>query len=287
MIDRKEAARLLEKQFQDLDRFINVVPGAKKYAYAYAMRHQYSELVMATIRSTWRERNLYNRNKDNKLIDNLNGVLEEGVKEYTYQNMDWGRKKKKYKGYWVGPHDISMENINTVTQWCRHHRRSYPYYHYYSNYFYLNTADSIIFYDVKQKKMVHGNLTTLKHPIFGCLPDSREMLMDILSIQNVDVRKNILSQLSFDYIKYADEVSKSGDYTLLSLDMGRRDTWREPRFRKYLKMINPSTGDVHVEAVHPDCATVQHAINYRRYGTIGVPTIGSMPLPQWSPVQLS
>lgn len=36
--------------------------------------------------------------------------------------------------------------------------------------------------------------------------------------------------------------------------------------RRYLKMLNPSIGVWHLEAVHPSCNTVQEAINWRRYG---------------------
>ena len=50
---------------------------------------------------------------------------------------------------------------------------------------------------------------------------------------------------------------RQGDYELLLLDLG------DKRNRPYLKMLNPSIGTWHVEGVHPDCATVEQALNWR------------------------
>ena len=35
------------------------------------------------------------------------------------------------------------------------------------------------------------------------------------------------------------------------------------RIRPYLKMINPSTNDIHFEGVHPQCNTVESALAWR------------------------
>lgn len=43
--------------------------------------------------------------------------------------------------------------------------------------------------------------------------------------------------------------------------------------RRYLKMRNPSVGVWHLEAVHPSCATVQQAKNYRAGGQEWKPSI--------------
>lgn len=37
-------------------------------------------------------------------------------------------------------------------------------------------------------------------------------------------------------------------------------------YAPYLFMINPSTGEIHSEGVHPDCKTVKEALNWRTYG---------------------
>jgi len=44
----------------------------------------------------------------------------------------------------------------------------------------------------------------------------------------------------------------------------------EVREAKYLKMINPSIGCFHVEAVGPECFTVEHAINWRAFQDINM-----------------
>ena len=46
-------------------------------------------------------------------------------------------------------------------------------------------------------------------------------------------------------------------YELLCIDIG------DGRGRPYLKMTNPSVGTVHIEGVHPDCKTVESALNFR------------------------
>ena len=42
--------------------------------------------------------------------------------------------------------------------------------------------------------------------------------------------------------------------------------------RPYLKMTNPSIGVFHVEGVHPDCTTVDQALEFRN-GTKVKPTV--------------
>ncbi|HUV84612.1 MAG TPA: hypothetical protein VMV86_02835 [Methanosarcinales archaeon] len=48
-------------------------------------------------------------------------------------------------------------------------------------------------------------------------------------------------------------------------------------------MINPSTEDNHIEAVHPQSNTVQEAIDFRRYGRPWRPKETEA----WQPHQLS
>jgi len=50
-------------------------------------------------------------------------------------------------------------------------------------------------------------------------------------------------------------------------------------YAPHLMMENPSiSGTFHLEAVHPDCKTVQHAINWRKYGDINK---------YWNPIRLT
>jgi hypothetical protein len=56
------------------------------------------------------------------------------------------------------------------------------------------------------------------------------------------------------------EVDKSGNYTLLIF------TGNPYSPMLFLKMKNPSTGQWHLEAVHPGLATVDQALNWRNRG---------------------
>jgi len=83
----------------------------------------------------------------------------------------------------------------------------------------------------------------------------------LLSIPNADIRREFVRKVGIDRICYslgARTIDRCGDYELLDLDLG------DGRRRPYLKMTNPSVPEVwHVEGVHPDCLTVQDALNFR------------------------
>jgi hypothetical protein len=64
----------------------------------------------------------------------------------------------------------------------------------------------------------------------------------------------------------AQVVDKKGNYELINLDLGKKE------YRPYLKMVNPSTGEYHIEGIHPDCKTVDAAIEWRN-GTSAEPSI--------------
>ncbi len=82
-------------------------------------------------------------------------------------------------------------------------------------------------------------------------------------IENAEVRREFIRKVGMERIlahvphKTLDE---KDEYSLLSVDVG---TGGE---RIYLKMRNPSLGVWHMEAVAPDCKTVQEAINWRMNG---------------------
>ena len=85
----------------------------------------------------------------------------------------------------------------------------------------------------------------------------------LLEIENAEIRREFVRKVGIDRVCYslkAKVLDRSGKYELLTLDIFGRQ-------RPYLKMLNPSIGTWHVEGVHPDCKTVQEAINYRRFGT--------------------
>ena len=56
---------------------------------------------------------------------------------------------------------------------------------------------------------------------------------------------------------------------------------------KFLKMVNPSIGVDHVEAVVRECETIQHAKNYRRYGNHLGKDQGEGQYQTWDPTELT
>jgi hypothetical protein len=86
----------------------------------------------------------------------------------------------------------------------------------------------------------------------------------VLAEENVDVRRELIRKVGIErFLSVArhEVLDTDGDYALLSVELSE-----ELKNAKYLKMKNPSIGTWHVEGVHEDCATVQDALNYRRYG---------------------
>ena len=84
----------------------------------------------------------------------------------------------------------------------------------------------------------------------------------IFEINNAEVRREFVRKVGIEAIAIATKaqvISASGLYELLSLDLG------DGRVRPYLRMQNPSIDATHLEGVHPDCKTVQDALNYRNH----------------------
>ena len=82
----------------------------------------------------------------------------------------------------------------------------------------------------------------------------------LLVIKNAEIRKEFVKKVGIEKIlselktKIIDRKKK---YKLISLDAGDEKEWL------YLEMKNPSTGDTHLESVHPDCETVNQALAWR------------------------
>ena len=77
---------------------------------------------------------------------------------------------------------------------------------------------------------------------------------------NAQVRQVMVERVGIERVCQmfsAKSVDRQSTYELLILDLG------DGRKRPYLKMLNPSIGVWHVEGVHPSCATVQQALNWR------------------------
>ena len=77
---------------------------------------------------------------------------------------------------------------------------------------------------------------------------------------NAQVRQVMVERVGIERVCQmfkAQCLDKRGEYELLALNLG------DGRIRPYLKMVNSSVGCFHVEGVHPNCKTVQQAINWR------------------------
>ena len=82
----------------------------------------------------------------------------------------------------------------------------------------------------------------------------------IFEIENAEVRREFVRKVGVDRVCYslgAECIDRDGNYELLLLDL------KDGRKRPYLKMLNPSIDTWHVEGVHPDCRSVQEALNFR------------------------
>lgn len=91
---------------------------------------------------------------------------------------------------------------------------------------------------------------------------------DVLAIKNVEQRAELIKKIG---------VEKA----LADLETTTLDTWEGYELlsvsiypdmpRIYIKMQNPSIDEIHLEAVHPDCKTVQQALKWRNDGETSGP----------------
>jgi hypothetical protein len=88
---------------------------------------------------------------------------------------------------------------------------------------------------------------------------------EILNIKNVEQRAEIIKKFGiaklFKELK-PKKLDSQESYELYEIDL------KAYRPRIYLKMQNPSIDEVHIEAVAPECKTVEQALNWRNFGEI-------------------
>lgn len=88
---------------------------------------------------------------------------------------------------------------------------------------------------------------------------------DVLGIKNAEQRSEIIKKIGinklFNHLK-PKKLHTADGYELYSVSVVQGVD------RIYLKMQNPSIDEVHVEAVHPDCKTVQQALYWRNFGDL-------------------
>ena len=122
--------------------------------------------------------------------------------------------------------------------------------------------------------MLHG----VRVPDWLVMKAARDIdpkLLTSKEVESVDVRREFVRKVGvercLDVLQWK-PLDAQGDYVLGEI------TIADNMKRRYLKMLNPSVGVWHIEAVHPECQTVQESLNYRAYGDKSK---------QWQPTSLS
>jgi hypothetical protein len=86
----------------------------------------------------------------------------------------------------------------------------------------------------------------------------------VLQTQNTEQRRELVRKVGIErllaHLPHSC-LDQQDSYTLLDICLSE-----EVPHARYLKMRNPSIGVWHVEGVHPDCKTVQEALNWRASG---------------------
>jgi hypothetical protein len=93
----------------------------------------------------------------------------------------------------------------------------------------------------------------------------------VLSIKNVEQRAEVIKKFGIGKLFYQlkpQKLDSQNNYELYSISLYQG----VPRI--YLKMDNPSIEEVHIEAVDPECRTVEQALQWRNFGTIEIPKAG-------------
>lgn len=100
---------------------------------------------------------------------------------------------------------------------------------------------------------------------FAETPADQINVGEIFEIKNVEIRSEVIKKVGL--LKCLDKLDPKvldtlNDYRLLEVTLGNYPVV------KLLQMVNPSTGETHLEGVHDDCQTVNQARSYRNFGKI-------------------
>jgi hypothetical protein len=127
---------------------------------------------------------------------------------------------------------------------------------------------------------LHGVRFPVEMAIKWVVPPVSELPIDqVLSITNTEQRREIIKRIGIQNMwkqlnpRMLDTATIAGNsYQLHEISLtGNASNDRMNRI--YLQMLNPSViGEIHIEGVHPDCRTVEQALNWRNFGTVDVST---------------
>jgi len=97
---------------------------------------------------------------------------------------------------------------------------------------------------------------------------------NVLKEKNVGMRRELIRKIGIHrMISYGKSIEKSDRYELVDMC----ELFEGINYAPFLLMKNPSIDAVHLEGVHPDCRSIQQAINWRA-GNINK---------EWQPIKLT
>ena len=100
-------------------------------------------------------------------------------------------------------------------------------------------------------------------------PESKMDLKFFQEEKNVEVRAQFIRKYGIERMKaHGKSIEKNDVYELIDM----APIFTRVQYAPYLFMINPSTGTIHAEGVHPDCKNIQQALNWRNK-TTETPTV--------------
>ena len=110
-------------------------------------------------------------------------------------------------------------------------------------------------------------------------PESELKIEQYNELKNADVKAAFVQKFGIErmvdlgkvvdtYTNYNNEWYTKSEYQLVDMS----PIFKTIKYAPYLKMINQTTGVYHLEGVHPDCKTIEDALNYRWGGRKGFKT---------------
>ncbi len=104
-------------------------------------------------------------------------------------------------------------------------------------------------------------MNNIKMPEYYCVTAKEDIdVKRIMKEKNVDIRREAMRKVGFERVMTeleAKRIHTTGEYDLVELDFG------DDIKARYLKMLNPSIGQIHVEGVADECQTVEDALMFR------------------------
>jgi hypothetical protein len=126
-----------------------------------------------------------------------------------------------------------------------------------------DNGPAILYPDTYAQYYLNGRVV----PDWLACKDKKDITVEsVLEIENAEVRAQGIRKIGIDQVIDKAEIIESSENGYVLLDMAKILGLNSKA--PYLKMVNPSNGEIHVEGVHPDCKTVRQSLNWRATGDI-------------------